>query len=153
MNGMLRKSDIDWVLCERDEWLADPKKRTRVRYRDKRIRDKTKRGIEHLAFLARHLDPSQHRQIFEWDIMKPVLEELFEYAMKDDLEDSEYVKNIRLFKLFINIGSSCLKHGEVLLSSEFHDLMLLRGYIPLPSTETMNKLKIAYNAVLSTERT
>lgn len=136
-----------WVESERDEFRNDPERAESVRYRDKRLRDGLIAHLEDLKFYAERLAPDQHKRVFTFDLIGPIIEGLAESgaSVKDR---SEWLENERVFKLLMDISSLCMEKAIALRTEKYR--LSRQGYpgLTMPRKDQIEDLRFLYNRLL-----
>lgn len=151
---MLTERDREWILTKRERYA---KKDTGVkRQRDYRIRKKTTKTLEDLAWLAENLAPDQHEQVFNMETLNSFTEALMNYASKrrQKTRNTEHiVYDERLFKIGLVLGNKFLTMANMLIGESYRNLLHGTRTRLLLSKETIDNLNIVYNALRMTEKT
>ena len=149
MNKMLTKKDREWVLTGRKRY--EKKDTASRRQKDYRIRKKALVALKDLAFLARALSPSQHKQIFSLDRLKPFVKALSDYASTRARVEKQRSKDVvydeQLFKLGIEIGNRFLGISKILVNEHYREMIWGTGERLLPTKEDINGLTTVYFAI------
>lgn len=121
------EKDLAFLDGERPRFLNKPKT-SKIRKRDKTVRDNALEAVEYLAALSEKLSPDQHGQIFNETTLKRLLESLFIsypkkwFTFKDRKNKTRYaedhkgetIPDNRLFRLSMtaaNMALSCAKES------------------------------------------
>lgn len=118
--NMLRENDKIWIEEARE---AFPKSVKRRQY-DARIRNKARKALQDLAYLAEHLDYSQHRQIFHNKSFNPLMIALLEYSLKiKPNAKGGRIRDETLFKLFSITAITAIHAAFIMLPPDIQILM------------------------------
>ncbi|MCJ7633178.1 hypothetical protein MUP77_12400 [Candidatus Bathyarchaeota archaeon] len=147
MTGLLSKNQREYL--EGKSIKKGPNQERQLRYN---IRNKAKSGIKDYELLAKYLNAKDHENVFNMDNFVPLFTALYDYGVKNEV-DKGPIKNVRLFKLFINLSNLCLNGCKALFSPEFIDLVVMgsSSSIRFISKEDLNNIQIAHNAILLNE--
>jgi len=125
------------------------------RQKDFRIRKKAIKALEDLSYLARTLNPDQHKQIFTSDSLSLFVEALMKYASRraheqreKDKEKRAIVYDKRLFKIGVILGNKFLTMASLLMGEKYRKDATIRI---LPSKERIDDLNTIYNALKMAE--
>ena len=141
---MLNKNQRQWV--ERDRALYDGDKRSK----DQRIRNTAKKALSDLAFLAKELDPSQHKQVFTLKNLEPLAEALHNYSTKEkdrfEGKKDAIVCNKELFDVGITMSNWLLSMSRNLVNERYYELIWGTGERVLPPRTDIDGLTTVFFA-------
>jgi hypothetical protein len=143
---MLTESQRQWILKERD--LYDEEDTSQKRMKDKRIRDKAREALKNLAFLARNLDPDQHRQVFTKETLLPIGEAFHAYSTKEkerfESDKDVVVVNKELFQIGVEMSNWFLLMARNLIAERYYRLIWGTGKKLLPTEREIDALTQIY---------
>lgn len=142
---LLREKERFYLEHDRPRYLKKTKP-ARIRKRDADIRNKSKKAIEYLEYLAKHLVPDQHEQVFNDETILPLIQAILSKTNPEWKDDPKTIlpaiADRRLFNLAIIISNECLKKSSNLLNPKIRPLT--KDFLPDP-----NKLRMLYLLVES----
>jgi hypothetical protein len=131
---MLRDKERLYLEHDRPRYLKKTKP-AHIRKRDADIRNKSRKAIEYLEYLAIHLDPDQHKQVFNEKTILPLIQAIFSRSNPDWKTDPETsqppIYDLRLLNLAIIISNECLNKSSNLINPKIRPLT--KDFLPDPS--------------------
>lgn len=142
---LLREKERFYLEHDRPRYLKKAKP-ARIRKHDADIRNKAKKAIEYLKYLAKHLDPDQHEQVFNDQTVLPLIQAILSKNIPEWKDDPKVIlpaiSDRGLFNLAILISNVCLEKSSNLLNPKIRPLT--KDFMPDP-----NKLRMLYLLVES----
>lgn len=131
---MLRDKERFYLEHDRPRYLKKAKP-ARIRKHDADIRKKSKKAIEYLQYLAAHLAPDQHEQVFNEETILPLIQAIFSKSDPDWETTGETIQapiyDLKLLNLAIIISNECLKKSSNLINPKIRPLT--KDFLPDPS--------------------
>ena len=131
---MLREKDRIYLEHDRPSYLNKAKP-ARIRKRDADIRNKSKKALKYLEYLAIHLVPDQHEQVFNEESILPLIHAIFSKSnpewKNENTTNLLAISDIRLFNLAILISNECLNKSSNLINPKIRSLT--KDFLPDPS--------------------
>ena len=131
---MLREKERFYLEHDRPRYRKKVKP-SRIRKRDADIRNKGKKAIEYLQYIATHLVPDQHEQVFNEESILPLIQSIFSRSNPDWKNDPETIQppiyDLKLLNLAIIISNECLKKSSSLINPKLRPLT--KDFLPDPS--------------------
>ncbi len=115
---MLREKERGYLELERPRYLNKPKT-DRIRKRDADVRNKAKKAIAYLEYLATHLVPDQHEQVFNEKTVLPLINAVFSEPHPEwkPIGDSVISDPVR-FRLAVAIANICTQKALTLIDAD-----------------------------------